>query len=65
MAKSKTITTTLKDAMAGRSDYAIAKATGVSQPVITRFRNGTRDIRLNTADKIVAFLGYSLTRDKL
>ena len=64
MANSKTITEVLKNAMAGHSDYSIAKATGVSQPVITRFRNGTRDIRLNTADKIAAHLGCSLSRDK-
>jgi len=62
-----TITQALKKAMAssGQSDYAIAKATGVPQPVVTRFRNGTRDtIQLNTADKLALFLGHSLVPDK-
>ena len=66
-AKPKTITEALKHAMtaSGNSDYAIAKATGISQPIISRFRNGTREtIRLNTADKIAAFLAYSLIPDK-
>ncbi len=66
-AKPKTTTEALKQAMAasGQTDYAIAKATGVPQPIITRFRNGTRDtIRLNTADKIIAYLGYSLVSDE-
>lgn len=60
-----TITEALKQAIddSGQSDLTIAKATGVPQPMINRFRNGTRPtIYLHTADKIAAYLGYSLTR---
>jgi plasmid maintenance system antidote protein VapI len=35
----------------------LAKATGVSHPVILRFMAGERDIRLATADKLAATLG--------
>ena len=66
-AKPTTITQALKQAIngSGQSDYAIAKGSGVPQPIITRFHNGTRDtIHIKTADKIAAYLGYSLVPDK-
>lgn len=48
-------------AESGQSHYAIAKATGVAQPVITRFVNGTRSISLETAGKLAIFFGMKLT----
>ena len=37
--------------------HQLAKATGVSHPIILRFLSGERDIRLATADKLAATLG--------
>ena len=44
----------------GQSADEIAKATGVSQPTITRFMQG-RDMRLSRAAKIAGHLGLELT----
>jgi predicted transcriptional regulator len=43
----------------GLSAHALAKATGVPQPTITRFLNGA-DMRLSNADNIASFLGLEL-----
>jgi plasmid maintenance system antidote protein VapI len=43
----------------GQSANAIAKATGVPQPTITRFLAG-RDIRISKAEKIAKHLGLEL-----
>jgi plasmid maintenance system antidote protein VapI len=45
----------------GLSQYAIAKNTGIAQPVITRFVNGTRSISIETADKLAIYFGMRLT----
>lgn len=52
------ITTALKRALRadGHSILALAKASGVSHPVILRFLSGERDIRLATADKLLRVL---------
>lgn len=49
----------------GVSHYAIAKATGVAQPIVTRFVNGTRGISLETADKLAAHFGMRFTAPRM
>jgi plasmid maintenance system antidote protein VapI len=44
----------------GKNVYQLAKASGVSHPVILRFLSGERDIRLETAGKLAATLGMRL-----
>ena len=41
--------------------YEIAKRTGISQIILSRFLSGERDIRLATADKLADALGLKLT----
>jgi transcriptional regulator with XRE-family HTH domain len=40
--------------------HGIAKASGVSYPIIFRFMSGERDIRLATADKLATTLGIKV-----
>ena len=58
---SEEMATTLRKAIwnSGQSATAIAKATGVPQPTITRFLAGA-DIRLSRAEKIAKHLGLKL-----
>ena len=44
----------------GKTQYMIAKDTGISQPMINRFTNGERGISLETADKLMEHLGLEL-----
>lgn len=44
----------------GETTYSIQKATGLSHSVVTRFLNGDRDIRLETASVLCAYLGLEL-----
>ena len=44
----------------GKTQYMIAKDTGISQPMINRFTNGQRGISLETADKLIEHLGLEL-----
>jgi predicted transcriptional regulator len=44
------------------TQYRIAKDTGISQPMITRFVKGDRGISLDTADKVVEYLSLELVR---
>jgi hypothetical protein len=44
----------------GKSHYGIAKATGLAQPVITRFANGTRTITLETANILAVYFQLKL-----
>lgn len=62
----ETLSAQLRSAVteSGKSQYRIAKATGISQPAITRFVNGDRSISLETADKLAAYFGMSLTDPK-
>jgi plasmid maintenance system antidote protein VapI len=46
----------------GQSVYAVALASGVGQPVLSRFLAGTRGITLDTADKLCQTLGLELRR---
>jgi Helix-turn-helix len=48
-------------ASTGQSLYSIAQASGVAAPVLQRFVNGERGITLETAGKVAAYLGLSLT----
>ena len=48
----------------GLSVYRLAKDSGVSQPVLCRFVNGTRGINLTTASKLVEILGLELVPRK-
>ncbi len=48
----------------GLSHYAIAKATGVSQPVLTRFVNGTRSVSIETASKLANHFGMWLAKPR-
>lgn len=43
----------------GRSLYAIAKAADVSLQMLTRWLNGERGLRLDSADKLAAALGVT------
>jgi ribosome-binding protein aMBF1 (putative translation factor) len=43
-----------------KSVYQLAKETGISRIVITRFLSGERDLRLATADKLAHVLGLKL-----
>lgn len=71
MAKKKTTTLdqtlpeTLRQAIVSSelSQYRIAKESGVSAGVLSRFVNGERDLKLDTADKICKVLGFSLTKN--
>ncbi len=48
----------------GLSRYAICKATGIAQSVMSRFMAGTQGLTLDSADKLAQFLGYELTKCK-
>jgi transcriptional regulator with XRE-family HTH domain len=59
----QSIADSLKQAISAsdRSVYQIAKESGISQIVITRFLSGERDIRMATADKLARVLNLQLT----
>jgi predicted transcriptional regulator len=61
--KAKSLSAVLRSAIAefepGQNE--LARKTGVAQPVISRFAAG-KDIRLETADKLAAFLGIVASR---
>lgn len=44
----------------GLTAYAVAKASGVSQGVLSRWLRGERDITLRTADRIAAVVGVQV-----
>ena len=44
----------------GQSQAAIARATGIAQPVLCRFVRGERDLTLRTADKLLAHFDLEL-----
>ena len=60
--KSKPVSDRLKAAIegSGLTRYAVAKAAGVAQITVDRFMEGTRDLRLATADKLAVALGLEL-----
>ncbi len=48
----------------GLTIYRLAKKSGVSQPVVSRFVNGRRGITLATASKLVNVLDLELVQKK-
>jgi hypothetical protein len=46
------------------SVYAVARDSGVSQPVLQRFVTDQRDMYLKTADRLAEFFEMKLTRPK-
>ena len=48
-------------AESGLSSEAVAQRSGVTHDVVMRLLSGQRDIRLETADKIAAFFGMTLS----
>lgn len=55
---------TLREAIrnSSLSVYRLAKASGVSPAVITRFLKGQRDLRLSTVEKLAEVLGLELVQ---
>lgn len=47
----------------GRSVRSIALDAGISQPQLSRFVNGERDLLLEAVDKVVRCLGLRLVKD--
>lgn len=64
--KQQTLADVIRKAIedSGLSVYAVAKRSGVSQPVVHRFASGERDMTLETADKVCRFLGLKLVQEK-
>jgi plasmid maintenance system antidote protein VapI len=62
MAAKKDIVEQLRRAIldSGETEYAIAKATGVSQSVLNRFVKDERGISLKTAARLCSYLRLSL-----
>lgn len=58
------LATALKEAITAsdRTHYSIGKEAGVAPDMIDRFMSGERGLRLVTAGKIAAVLGYALTK---
>jgi transcriptional regulator with XRE-family HTH domain len=52
----------LKDAFrqSGKSIYAVAKGSGISQPMLSRFIGGRRGITLKTAEQLAAYFEMQL-----
>jgi plasmid maintenance system antidote protein VapI len=44
----------------GRTPYAVAKASGVPQAVLSRFLRGERGVTLGTAERLCLTLGLEL-----
>jgi plasmid maintenance system antidote protein VapI len=66
MGRKKNIEEQLRDAIlsAPMTCYALAKASGVSQGVISHFVNGNRSITMETAAKLADILELDLTGRK-
>lgn len=64
--KPKTISEQLREAIqtSGYSRYAIWKATGVSQAVLSKFMAGKFNLSLANIDRLAKFLGLRLVQDK-
>lgn len=61
--KMATVTDTLRRAVerCGQTRYAISKATGVPQAVLSRFVASGRGLRSENIDRLCAHLGLTLT----
>lgn len=67
--RTKNIADALRKAIAqaqrqGASRYAMSKASGVSQGMLSQFVNGKGELRLSTASRIAQSIGYELTLTK-
>jgi plasmid maintenance system antidote protein VapI len=54
----------LKEAIreCGLSFNELARETGVRDPIISRFMNGSRSLSLKSAEKLFAYFGFSVVR---
>ena len=48
----------------GETRYAIAKATGIDQSVLSRFVNGERGLSMNAIDILGGYLGLEIVRKR-
>jgi hypothetical protein len=48
----------------GQTRYAISKATGIAQEVLSRFVNGERGLNMDTLDTLAAYLDLHITTRK-
>lgn len=48
----------------GMTRYAIAKATGISEPTLSRFMSGERGLPMKTLDKLADYLDLNITKGK-
>lgn len=46
----------------GKSLYAVAKGTKIPYAVLYRFYHGERSIKLETAEKLMGYLGLKVTK---
>ena len=59
------LTDTLRKAVADApSRYQIHKATGIAQSTLSRFVNGGDDLRLRHVEKLLTYLGFTLSKKK-
>jgi transcriptional regulator with XRE-family HTH domain len=60
--KAKTLADAIREAAKrdGRTAYALAQASGLPIPVISRFLSGQRDMYVASADKLCRALGLEL-----
>jgi plasmid maintenance system antidote protein VapI len=47
----------------GQTRYAIAKATGIGQDVLSRFVRGERGLSMESLDKLGLYLGLRIVRE--
>jgi|CXWL01.1.fsa_nt_gi transcriptional regulator with XRE-family HTH domain len=48
----------------GLTLYRIAKDTGIEQASLLRFNSGRQSLRLDLADKLAAYFGLTVTKQK-
>lgn len=62
MNRNKTISDQLRDILenCGQTRYRIAKATGISEPTLSRFTTGSRGLPMKTLDKLGLYLGLEI-----
>lgn len=64
--KTNELAEALRDAVerSGRSCYALSAETGVAASVLSRFMAGERDLKLETASRLIVALGLELRRKR-
>lgn len=62
MSKPKLLSAQLRAALkeCGQTRYQVSKATGISQPTLSRFFTGERGLPLKTIDRLCEYLGLEL-----